>query len=220
MISMPSAHKGMERPPDVTFTDEVASRRKPDYDVLPLFLNRWSPRSMSGESMSDDELFPLFEAARWAPSSYNAQLWRFIVARRQDPTTFQAFVDLLLPANQEWAKDAAALVVVVSGQRFEANGGPAITHAFDAGAAWENLALEAARRGVVAHGMQGFDYARAARSLGVPPDYDVLAMIAIGRRGPLEKLPEVRRDSEHPNNRRPLREILFEGAFGRPIVQL
>src|SRR5258707_14761516 len=132
----------MERPPDVTFTDEVASRRKPDYDVLPLFLNRWSPRSMSGDPMSDDELFPLFEAARWAPSSFNAQLWRFIVARRQDPTTFQAFVALLLPANQEWAKDAAALVVVVSGQRFEANGRPAITHAFDAGAAWENLALE------------------------------------------------------------------------------
>jgi nitroreductase len=74
----------MERPSDVVFTDEVAVRRKADYDILPLLLNRWSPRSMSGEPMTDDELLPLFEAARWAPSSYNAQLWRFIIARRQD----------------------------------------------------------------------------------------------------------------------------------------
>jgi nitroreductase len=210
----------MERPRDVTFTDEVASRRKPDYEILPLFLNRWSPRSMSGELLSDDEIFPLFEAARWAPSSYNAQLWRFIVARRQDPTTFSAFLNLLTAGNAEWAKDAAALVVVVSGQRFEFNGRPSITHVFDAGAAWENLALEAARRGLVAHGMQGFDYARAARGLGVPADYDVLAMIAIGKRGPLEKLHDRQREAEHPNDRRPLKDILFEGAFGRPIVQL
>jgi len=207
----------MEHPLDIEVTDEVASRRKPDYDVLPLFLNRWSPRSMSGEQMSDDELLPLFEAARWAPSSYNAQLWRFIVARRQDPENFGAFLNLLSAGNAEWAKDAAALVVVVSGQRFEFNGRPSITHVFDAGAAWENLALEAARRGLVAHGMQGFDYARAAGGLGVPADYDVLAMIAIGKRAGPEKLPERQRSIEHPNDRRPLREIVFEGAFGRPI---
>jgi len=173
---------------------------------------------MSGEPLSDDELFPLFEAARWAPSSYNAQLWRFIIARRQDPTTFSAFLDLLLPANAEWAKNAAALVVVVSGQLFEFSGRPAITHAFDAGAAWENLALEAARRGLVAHGMQGFDYSRAGRGLGVPPDYDVLAMIAIGKRGPVEVLSDRQRSTEHPNDRRPLSDILFQGAFGRPIL--
>src|SRR5438477_2551962 len=144
-------------------TPEVRATRKPNYEIAPLLLNRWSPRSMSGEPLSDDELFPLFEAARWAPSSFNAQLWRFIVARRQHPTAFAAFLDLLDPANAAWAKDSAALVVLVSGQRFESNGRPSITHVFDAGAAWENLALEAARRGLVAHGMQGFDYARAAR---------------------------------------------------------
>ena len=97
----------MDRSPELMFTDEVASRRKPDYDILPLFLNRWSPRSMSGEPLSEDELLPLFEAARWAPSSYNAQLWRFIVARRQDPTTFSAFLNLLAAGNAEWAKDAS-----------------------------------------------------------------------------------------------------------------
>ena len=94
----------MQRKPDLGPTDEVASRRKADYDILPLFLNRWSPRSMTGEALSDDELFPLFEAARWAPSSFNAQLWRFILARRQDPADFDALLALLDPSNRAWAK--------------------------------------------------------------------------------------------------------------------
>jgi nitroreductase len=111
------------------------------------------------------------------------------------------------------------LVVLVSGQRFEFNQQPSITHVLDAGAAWENLALEAARRGLVAHGMQGFDYQRAARELGVPGDYDVLAMIAIGRRGSPGRLPEKAQALEHPNQRRPLREILFEGRFGHPAIR-
>jgi nitroreductase len=203
-----------------SLTEEVASRRQADYDVLPLLLNRWSPRSMTGEPLSDDELFPLFEAARWAPSSFNSQLWRFIVARRETPDEFDTFLNLLVPANAAWAKDAGALVVVASRQNFEHNDKPAITHAFDAGASWENLALEAARRGLVTHGMQGFDYDRARRELVIPEDYDVLAMIAIGKRGPRENLSEKLRAVEAPNARRPLREILFEGVFGRPAERL
>src|SRR5437762_2936568 len=198
-------------------TEEVASRRKADYDILPLFLNRWSPRSMTGEPLAEGELFALFEAARWAPSSFNAQLWRFILARRENPKEFDAFLNLLVPGNQAWAKDAGALVVVAARQTFERNDKPSVTHAFDAGAAWENLALEAARRGLVTHGMEGFDYDRARQELRIPREFDVLAMIAIGKRGPREKLPEKPRAAEEPNNRRPLREILFEGSFGREI---
>lgn len=92
---------------------------------------------------------------------------------------------------------------------------PSVTHAFDAGAAWENLALEATRRGLVAHGMQGFDYARAKSELLIPEGFEVHAMIAIGRRGPAQDLPEKSRAGEQPNSRRPLREIVFEGGFGR-----
>jgi nitroreductase len=203
-----------------TVSTEVARNRRASYDILPLLLNRWSPRSMTGESLTDEELFPLFEAARWAPSSFNSQLWRFIVARRQNPEEFAKFQGLLVPGNAAWAKDAAALIVVASRQNFEHSNKPAVTHAFDAGAAWENIALEAARRGLVTHGMQGFDYDRARQELGIPDDFDVLAMIAIGKRGPLEKLPEKLQAVEHPNSRRPLREILFEGAFGRTIDRL
>jgi nitroreductase len=206
-------------PADVV-TPEVQASRKPNYEIAALLLNRWSPRSMTGEALADEELFPLFEAARWAPSSFNGQLWRFIVARRQNPGDFAAFVDFLTPGNRAWAQHAAALVVVASRTRFEYNDKPSITHAFDAGAAWENLAIEASRRQLVAHGMQGFDYARAKTELSIPDDFDAHAMIAIGRRAPAENLPEKYRATEHLNSRRPLREIIFEGRFGRALPGL
>lgn len=203
-----------------SLTPEVQAHRKPDYDITPLLLNRWSPRSMTGEPLTDEELFPIFEAARWAPSSFNGQLWRFIFARRQNRDEFDKLFGLLVPGNQAWAKNAAVLVVAASRTRFEHNDKPSITHAFDCGAAWENLALEAARRELVAHGMQGFDYARARTELLIPGDFEVHAMIAIGRRAPMEELPEKYRTAEHPNSRRPLNEILFEGVFGRSVPGL
>ncbi len=201
-------------------TEEVQANRKSNYEIAPLLLGRWSPRSMTGEPLPDAELFPLFEAARWAPSSFNAQLWRFIVARRQKPDDFLKFVGLLVPGNRVWAQNAAALVVVASRTRFEYSDKPSITHAFDAGAAWENLAIEASRRQLVAHGMEGFDYARAKIELSIPDDFDVHAMIAIGHRAPAENLPEKYRAAEHPNGRRSLQEIVFEGTFGRSLPGL
>ncbi|HWC20478.1 MAG TPA: nitroreductase family protein [Terriglobales bacterium] len=201
-------------------TDEVKANRKANYEISPLLLNRWSPRAMSGEALSDDELFPLFEAARWAPSSFNAQLWRFIVGRRERREEFEKFVGLLVPGNQVWARNASALAVVVSSTRFELYDRPSVTHAFDTGAAWENLAIEAARRGLVAHGMEGFDYARARKELGVPDHFEVHAMLAIGKRAPAESLPEKYRAAEHPNTRRPLHEIVFEAKFGQTIPGL
>ena len=195
-----------------SLTEEVRGQRKPNHDVHPLIVNRWSPRSMTGEELSDDDLMPLFEAARWAPSSYNAQLWRFVYAKRQ--TEFwDTFLDLLAEGNKAWAQQAAALVVVTSGTRFEHNGKPAATYAFDAGAAWENLALEGTRRGLVVHGMQGFDYDKARSALRVPDNYDVLAMIAIGKRAPKESLPAQLQEIERPNDRRPLNEIVMPGRF-------
>lgn len=197
-----------------SLTEEVRTQRKPNYDVHPFIVNRWSPRSMTGEELSDDELMPLFEAARWAPSSNNAQLWRFVYAKRQ-MTSWETFVDLLAEGNKVWARQAAALVVVTSRTLFERNDKPAVTYAFDAGAAWENLALEGTRRGFVVHGMQGFDYEKARRELHVPEDYDVLAMIAVGKRAPRESLPDHLQEREQPNDRRPLAEIIVAGRFGK-----
>jgi nitroreductase len=167
---------------------------------------------MTGEEMDDDTIMSLFEAARWAPSSYNNQPWRFIYAKRNTPSWNKLF-DLVAEPNKVWAKNAALIVVVVSNKYFDINGKYSITHQYDAGAAWENLALEASTRELVAHGMQGFDYERARTDLGIPDSFDVMAMIAIGKRGPKENLPKNLQEKEVPNGRKPLREIVMEGSF-------
>lgn len=189
-----------------------SEKRKADHTVDKLFIDRWSPRSMTGEAVSEEELMILFEAARWAPSSYNNQPWRILYARR-DTEHWQRFLDLLVEQNKVWAKEAAALLLFVSKTTFDFNGEKYPTHSFDTGAAWENLALQGTLNGLVVHGMQGFDYERARTELGIPEEFRVEAMVAIGRPGPAEALPEPYRGREAPSNRRPLAETVCEGPF-------
>lgn len=191
---------------------DMSTYRQPEYAVDPLFVERWSPRAMSGEALSDTELMTLFEAAKWAPSSYNNQPWRFLYAKRNTPHWSQ-FFDLLIPGNQNWAKNAAVLVVIVAKTTLDHDGSPAVTYAFDTGAAWANLALQATLRGLVTHGMQGFDYAKARQVLRVPEGFAVQAMVAIGRPGAKEVLPERLQAREVPSGRKRLAEIVFAGAF-------
>jgi len=191
---------------------ETESVRKANYPINPLILNRWSPRSMTGETLNDDDIMSLFEAARWAPSSYNNQPWRFIYAKRNSEH-WNRFFNLLMEPNKLWAKNAAILVVVISRKNFEFNEKPAVTHQFDAGSAWENLALEASSRDIVAHGMQGFDYKKAGVELRIPPNFEVMAMIAIGKKGPKEILPAELQEKEKLTNRKPLKEIIMEGFY-------
>ncbi len=130
--------------------------RKADRPIESLLLDRWSPRAMSGEEISHEELMRLFEAARWAPSSFNAQQWRALYARRATEH-WQTFFDLLVDANKSWAKNAAVLVVFISRKNFDYNDEPSVTHSYDCGAAWENFALQGFHQGLVVHGMEGFD---------------------------------------------------------------
>jgi nitroreductase len=189
--------------------------RRSDYPIDPLFLDRWSPRAMSGEEITETELLTLFEAARWAPSSYNGQPWRILYARR-DTGHWTLFFNLLVEFNQTWAKNAAALAVLISKETFDHNGEPAITHSFDTGAAWANLALQGTLDGLVIHGMQGFDYEKAKTDLKIPDGYSVEAMVVIGKPGKKEDLPEKLQEREVPNDRRSLRETAFEGEW-RPV---
>ena len=191
-----------------------SEKRAPEtqYPVDELFLDRWSPRALSGEGVSDEELLTLFEAARWAPSSYNNQPWRILYARRET-AQWPAFFGLLVEGNRAWAKDAGALLLFVSKETFDFNGKPYPTHSFDTGAAWENLALQATMLGLVTHGMQGFDYERARAELRIPEGFRVEAMIAVGRPGDPAQLPERLREREAPSGRKPLSEITCEGAF-------
>ena len=185
--------------------------RKPENDVHEIFINRWSPRAMSGEEIGEAMLKTLFEAARWAPSSNNNQPWRFIYARRNTPY-WNTFFGLMNEGNQIWAKNAAVLIVVISKTTFD-SGKPARTHSYDAGAAWVSLALQGSLKNLVVHGMQGFDYDRAKKELQVPDDYSVEAMIAIGRHGKKEDLPDYQQEREFPSTRKSIAEIAMEGIF-------
>lgn len=196
----------------IKLSPDIKKHRKPTYEIHPFILNRWSPRSMSGEEMSDEELMPLFEAARWAPSSYNNQPWRFLYAKRSTKH-WNAFFSLLVPSNQAWTKNAACLVIVISKKTFDHNDKPSKTHSYDTGAAWMALALEGSSRKYVIHGMEGFDYAEAKKKLHIPDEYHVEAMIAIGKPAPVEDLPEDLQKKEFPKQRRPLSEIIREGGF-------
>jgi nitroreductase len=189
-----------------------SAHRHSAHPIDPQFLDRWSPRSLSGAAISQGELMTLFEAARWAPSSGNFQPWRFLYARR-DSDFWPAFFELLKPGNQRWAAQAAVLVLVISRTHFDGDGRACVTHSFDSGAAWENLALQASLMGLVAHGMEGFDYERARRVLRVPAAYAVEAMIAIGRPGEAGEAADPGRKPDHPSSRRPLEQTICEGPF-------
>src|SRR5688572_24367940 len=182
------------------------------HPVDELFLDGWPPPPWSGEPVSDEELLTLFEAARWAPSSYNNQPWRILYARRET-AQWPAFFGLMVEGNQAWAKDAGVLLLFVSKETFDFNGKPYPTHSFDTGAAWENLALQATMLGLVTHGMQGFDYERARAELRIPEGFRVEAMIAVGRPGDPAGLPEKLREREAPSGRKALSEITCEAAF-------
>ena len=185
--------------------------RKPAQDILPLFYTRWSPRSMTGEKMTEKDLLPLFEAARWAPSSYNGQPWRFVIALTQKDK--DQFMNFLGDFNQQWCKKASALVVICSQKNFEYNNKPNRHHSFDTGSAWCSLALEGARRGYVVHGMAGFEADKARTELKIPERYEVEAMCAIGKLDKPENLPPEIAKSETPNHRKKLPEIISWGKF-------
>jgi nitroreductase len=186
--------------------------RKADFPIDRLFVRRWSPRAMSGESITDHEMMTLFEAARWAPSTYNEQEWRFLYARRDTPQ-WQTFFDLLVEFNQSWCQRAALLSVILGHKVFQQNGKPNPVHLFDCGNAFENLALQGTIMGLVVHGMQGFDFEKARTALQIPDDYAVVMMFAVGRPGNPQDLPKPAQEREKPSGRKPVREFVCEGAF-------
>jgi nitroreductase len=193
-----------------------SERRHADHPIHTQFLDRWSPRAFSGDAVSETELFTLFEAARWAPSAGNGQPWRILYARRDTPQ-WPVFFDFLYDGNKVWATRAAALLVVLSDSMMDGKEGKPPraneTHAFDAGAAWMSLALQGSLMDLGVHGMAGFDHEAVRAALGVPSRFHVNAMVAVGRPGSPELLPEPVRQREAPNDRRPVAQSVREGKF-------
>src|ERR1700712_2538360 len=134
----------------------TVGNRSSDHEIDPLFLERWSPRAFTGEAIPQEELMRIFEAARWAPSSYNSQPWRFVYARRDTPH-WEPMLSLLVEGNRAWARNAAVVMIIASNSVMLPPGAekpiPSYSHSFDAGSAWAYLALQATMLGWYAHGM-------------------------------------------------------------------
>lgn len=186
--------------------------REAAHPIESLFLKRWSPRAMSGAELADADVNRLFEAARWAPSTYNEQEWRFLYAKNGDPQ-WEDFFGLLMEANQAWCDKAGMLIVVLSHKTFERNGKPNPVHTLDTGMAVQNLLLQAASMNLVGHAMAGFNRGQAKQVLQVPDDYEVEAMIAIGHPGDVDALSPELQEREVPTGRKPINEIARSGKF-------
>jgi nitroreductase len=186
--------------------------RKTDYKNLHnMFIERWSPRAFLPDPIADEDIKTLFEAARWSPSCFNEQPWRFVYAHQ--PLDLQKFRSVLVESNQIWAGKAPLLVLAFSKKSFTQNGKPNRWADFDTGAAWMALSLQANKLGLHTHGMGGFDPGKAFAVTGMDSEeFNAICAIAIGKRGDANTLPGNLKAGETPGDRMSLNEIIFDGS--------
>lgn len=182
-----------------------------DHPIHSLIERRWSPYAFADKPVDSADLHSLLEAARWAPSSYNEQPWRFIVATRDDPENFQRLLDCLVPANQEWASKVPVLMLSVAALSFAQNGKPNRHALHDVGLASATLALQATNIGLAVHFMSGFDVDRARENFAIPDGFEPAAAIAVGH--PLD---DPAADGPPPRERRSVEAFAYAGAWESP----
>ncbi len=188
--------------------------------IADLIAQRWSPRAIDPDQpVSHDQLLALLEAARWAPSCFGDQPWRYLVWDRfRDPAGWRQAFDCLAEGNQLWVKNAPILLLAVAAPNFGHNDQPNRWAQYDTGAASENLCLQATALGLVAHQMGGFDPEAAKARFNIPADHVGMAMIAVGHPGAIELLPQALAEKEQaPRSRKPLAQLAFEGRWGQSV---
>jgi len=186
-----------------------------DYPVHKLISQRWSPYGFDEKQVSEEVLCSLFEAARWAASSYNEQPWSFIVAMKDQAVEFEKIVSCLVEANQTWAKQASVLVLCCTKLHFERNGKENAAAIHDLGLAVGNLSFEATSRGLSLHQMIGIYPEKAEELFQIPDGIRVLTAIAIGYPADPDSLPqELRIRDQSPRSRKPLNEFVFRSNWG------
>jgi nitroreductase len=178
--------------------------------ILPIFHQRWSPRSFSDREVSLADLAKAFEAARWAASSYNEQPWRFLVGIRNS-NTYKKIFDSLMPVNQAWAVHAPVLILGATKTTFSHNSTPNRVALYDLGAAASYLTLQAAALGLSTHQMAGFDTSVARRAFEIPEDFALGAVIALGYQGEPAALANEQQLAQEvaTRTRKPLKEFVF-----------
>jgi len=191
--------------------------RTTEFETDPLFVARWSPRVFDGSAIPENHIGSMLEAARWAPSAYNIQPWRFMYALRDDEN-WETMLKCLNPFNRGWAQTSSAIFILVSDSIVPGDGKdrpdqPANCNSLDAGSAWVQLALQATKLGYHAHGMAGVEPEIIRERLQVPERFKIEMAIAVGRRVPDKELTDEQKAAEKPSERKPIGEIAFRGAF-------
>ena len=185
------------------------------YPINYLLRQRWSPRAFAEQRVEPEKLRSLLEAARWAPSSFNAQPWNFLVATKDDPADFQRMLGCLVEFNQKWAKSAPVLMISVAHGAFSHNGKPNRHSFYDTGAAVAMMAVEATSLGLHIHQMAGFEPEKVRAAYHVPDSAEPVSAIALGYVGDSASLPdELRKKEEAPGERKPISEFVFSKDWG------
>jgi nitroreductase len=186
-----------------------------EYSIHSLIAGRRSILAFASTSVEPETLASLMEAARWAPSSMNAQPWSFIVARKLNNPDFDRLLGCLVEFNVQWAQNAPVLLLAIARLTFESTG-ESNRHAFhDVGHAMANLTFQAMMSGLVVHQIAGFDVEKARREFSIPQDHEPIAAAAIGYPGNSADLPEkLRKRDASPRKRKPLANFVFEGSWG------
>ncbi len=195
----------------------MTKHAKPDHPVLDVLTKRWSPYVYSDRAVSEDDLRSLFEAVRWAASSYNEQPWRYVVATQADPAAFERLLSCLNEPNQAWARRASVLALGIVSTRFARNGKPNPAAVHDLGLGAGNLLAEATARGIDVHQMIGIFPDRARELYALPEDSEAVTALAIGYAGEPDSADSGHGDRDRaPRTRKPLAEFVFGEAFGAP----
>lgn len=198
--------------------------KKPAITQVPIddvIAERWSGRAYdASKPVSREQTLALLEAARWAPSCFGDQPWRFLVwDKNADAASWQRAFDCLVPGNQAWVQNAPLLLLITADSLFSHNGKPNRWGQYDTGAATENLCLQASALGLMAHQMGGFDADKARAAFSIPEQYALMAMVSVGYPADISTLSgEALERETAPRSRRPLGELFFDGAWGKPVA--
>ncbi|MGB2832454.1 MAG: nitroreductase family protein [Methylotenera sp.] len=189
--------------------------------IAELIANRWSGRAYdANKPVTHTQIIALLEAARWAPSCYGDQPWRFLVWDKQmNITAWQQAFDCLMPSNQSWVKEAPLLLLVCADSLFGHNQQPNRWAQYDTGAAAENLCLQAENMGLMAHQMGGFNPELAREKFAIPIQFTLMAMVAVGHPADIATVTgEALTRETAERNRKPLAELFFAESWGKPVV--
>jgi len=188
-----------------------------DNKIHNLIEQRWSPRAFDSEMVEAEKIGSILEAARWSPSAFNEQPWRFMVGQKGD-ATYDNILSSLDEWNQLWAGKAPLLILNIAKKTFTHNGKPNVTFKYDLGQSMGAMILEIVNQGLVSHQMSGFNPSVASELLSIPDDYQPVSIIAVGYMGSIDDLPEeIAKIETKPRERKKLSDLVFAGKFGNSM---